>query len=277
MVEGELPEPKYIYVASDATGGTGERVVRSALTQFSTSKLSVQAVPRIQTPTQVRELVAQAAERHALIAYTFVSIDLRNEIALSANERRVVAIDLLGPLLTALSRFFTATPLYATDLLYNEPSEEHYRHLDATTFTVRHDDGQGLRDLEEADVVIVGPSRTCKTPLSVYLAYTRGLKVANVPLALGVEPCVELKRLSAGNVVATTMQVELLARVRGERQANLGASDIVYSDPRHVARELEYCHRLYRSHPNWSVIDVTGRAIEEIAAQVFALTTRSGR
>jgi len=125
--------------------------------------------------------------------------------------------------------------------------------------------------LDQADVVLVGPSRTSKTPLSVYLAHTRGLKVANVPLVLGIDPLKHLEELARPCVVGLTMNPQVLSRLRLVRQEHMGASDIQYAGLDDVRRELRFCHQVYRRHPMWIVIDVTGKAIEEVAASICTL------
>ena len=140
------------------------------------------------------------------------------------------------------------------------------------SFTVRHDDGLNLSSIHEADIVITGPSRTSKTPISVYLAHTRGLKVANVPLALGVEPFKKLSELRPRQVVGLTMRAGVLAEVRRERLKDVGNPNIDYAQISFVERELRHCHQVYRRPPPWTVVDVTGKSIEEIAVEICALT-----
>jgi len=176
--------------------------------------------------------------------------------------------------MAALSEYLTTTPAHRAGL-FAEPSREHYRHLEAMSFTVRHDDGLNPSDLGLADLVLVGPSRTSKTPLSVYLSHTRGLRVANVPIALGVEPLDTLKELSPGYVAGLTMHAGVLALVRRERLQGMGNPDIQYAQKTHVESELRFCHEYYRKAPGWPVIDVTNKSIEEIAVEVCALTVDS--
>lgn len=260
---------RYLCVLSDATGATAEHVVRATLAQFGNVNVTLEVFPEIATSTELQRAVTKAKSRQALIAYTLVSRPLRTEVVLLANEAGLPTVDLLGPLLSALGEFLRITPTYQAGL-YKTPDDNELRRAQAATFAVRHDDGQGVHDLDKADVVIVGPSRTSKTPLSVYLAYTHGLKVANVPLALGIKPFEELERIDSRRVMALTISVPLLVRIRQERQGHLGTHDITYADHADVQRELRFCHEFYRQHPAWSVINVTGRSIEEIAGEIWA-------
>jgi regulator of PEP synthase PpsR (kinase-PPPase family) len=239
---------KYVCMLSDATGGTAERVVRATLAQFPNSTVALEVISGVENSGQLQAVVDKAKSRGGLIAYTLVSSALRREIALLANEAGVVTVDVLGPLMTALGELLTATPNYRPRV-FADPNAEHYKRLDAIAFTVSHDDGQRVDELEQADVVLVGPSRTSKTPLSVYLAHTReGL----------TRPC----------VVGLTMNPQALSRLRAVRQEHMGAGDIQYAGLDYVRRELHFCHDVYRRHPTWIVVDVTAKAIEEVAANI---------
>lgn len=274
MPEKSAAPPKYVCVVSDATGATAERVVRATLSQFGDVPVDLDVVRRVTTPVEIREAVRRARERDGMIAYTLVDVELRSEIVSAANEAEVVTVDLIGPLLTALSTFLIAKPRHLPGL-FAQAGDEHYALLEAVSFTVRHDDGLSPKDLAHADIVVVGPSRTSKTPLSVYLAHTRGLRVANVPLALGIPPFEELSALGARQVVGLTMRADVLAAVRLQRLKEMGNPAIDYAALDHVEEELRYCHQVYRSSPSWPVVDVTGKSIEEIASEVCSLTVES--
>ena len=250
--------------------------MRATLAQFDQANVTLGVFPKIATNAQLQRVVIQTKRQKGLIAYTLVSQPLRTEIVLLANEAGVPTVDLLGPLLSALGEFLTATPTYQAGL-YKEPSDEQRKRSEAAIFAVHHDDGQGRHELHNADLVIVGPSRTSKTPLSVYLAFTRGLKIANVPLVLGVKPFEELEKIDGRRVVALTMSAPLLIRIRQARQNRLGTGNIDYANHLHVQRELRFCHEVYRQHPTWPVVDVTGRSIEEIAGDICALSVDAAR
>jgi regulator of PEP synthase PpsR (kinase-PPPase family) len=263
---------KFIAVISDATGATAERVVRAMLEQFENVDVDVEVIPQVTSVSQIKEIVARTRQRAGLVAYTLVETGLRSEIAALASEAGVNTVDLIGPLLHALGRFLAATPSHRPGFRFDRADPEHFRRLEAVSFTVRHDDGLNLGEVGLADLVVVGPSRTSKTPLCAYLAHTRGLKAANVPLALGVEPPSVLEELPPRRVVGLTMRADVLSAIRRERLKTLGTRDIDYAQPEHVTRELKYCHQIYRRPPPWPVVDVTGKSIEEIAVAACALT-----
>lgn len=267
----QIPETKYIWIISDGSGSTAERVLQATLVQFGQKNIVVERFPKVLKKTQIREIVQRASKSKGLIAYTLVSPELRNEIVIQANQYNLPTVDLLGPLLTSLSNFL-ALPPEAKPGLLSELDHKYFKKIDAVGFAVKHDDGHRVRDLNEADLVITGVSRTSKTPLSIYLAYNKGLLVANVPLILGIIPPEELFKIDQSRIVGLTINPELLIKLRESRLAQLVHPDIDYADPKHIVAELNYSHRIFQQNPTWPIIDITGKAIEEIANEVCSLT-----
>jgi regulator of PEP synthase PpsR (kinase-PPPase family) len=267
----QISETKYIWIISDGSGSTAERVLQATLVQFGQKNIVVERFPKVLKKTQIREIIQKASKSKGLIAYTLVSPELRNEIVIQANQYNLPTVDLLGPLLTSLSNFL-ALPPEAKPGLLSELDHEYFKKIDAVGFAVKHDDGHRVRDLNEADLVITGVSRTSKTPLSIYLAYNKGLLVVNIPLILGIIPPEELFKIDQSKIVGLTINPELLIKLRESRLAQLVHPDIDYADPRHIVTELNYSHRIFQQNPTWPIIDITGKAIEEIANEVCSLT-----
>jgi [pyruvate, water dikinase]-phosphate phosphotransferase / [pyruvate, water dikinase] kinase len=265
----ELTEDYRIFVLSDGTGQTGKRVLESALLQFDQPVMIIR-IPRVRSVEQVNELVADAARGHSMIVYTLVSVELRQAVHIAAMERGVIVVDLLGGLLAKLQDFLHLTPWGRPGLLY-QTDAGYYQRVDAMEFTVQHDDGQKVDDLSDADLVLVGPSRTSKTPVSFYLAY-RGWKVANVPIVLGLEPPETLRGLDPRKVVGLTIDPQRLALIRQERLRNMGAQDSSgsYADLKHIQQEVRYSLHLCKTY-RWPVVNVTGKAIEETANEAINL------
>jgi regulator of PEP synthase PpsR (kinase-PPPase family) len=262
---------KYIWVISDGSGSTAERVLQASLVQFGHENVVVERIPDIRTKGQIKDIIERASKHKGLVAYTLVSTKLRNEIATRSNEYNVPTVDLLGPLLTSLSNFLASSPEAKPGLL-DELDHYYFKRIDAVGFAVKHDDGQRLEDLPKADVVITGVSRTSKTPLSMYLAYNKGLLVANVPIVLGLDPPVQFFKINQKKIVGLTINPDLLISLRQTRLAQLAHADINYGDAEHVINELKYSHEIFRKNPKWSVVDITGKAIEEVANEVCSLT-----
>lgn len=260
----------YIYVVSDATGATGEMVLRAALTQFETSGIVVERMAQVRTEEQIRDIVRTVAQRQGLIVHTLVSARLR-EVMLSEGRKHLVpTIDLMGPLLTRLESLLKRSPL-AQPGLFRQLDEDYYQRTEAINFAVKHDDGRRPQDLPQADIVLVGVSRTGKTPISIYLS-SQGWQVANVPVVLGVEPPSQLFQLPRKRVVGLTIKPDRLTLIRQARLHRLARGmDTSYADFNHIVQELEYGDLIFR-RGRWPVIDVTGKSIEEAAAEVIGLT-----
>jgi hypothetical protein len=264
-------QTRYIWIISDGSGFTGERVLQASLVQFEPKDVEVKRIPNVKKVAQIRDIVKKASQKKGFIAYTLVTPKLRREIVTRSNEFNVPTVDLLGPLLTTLSTFLASAPGAKAGLL-SDLNHHYFKRIDAVGFAVKHDDGLRLQDLPEADLVLTGVSRTSKTPLSMYLAYNKGLLVANLPFILGTEPPPPLFNIEQRKVVGLTINPELLIKLRQSRLAQLTHQDINYADPRYVREELKYSHEIFHSNPRWPVIDITGKAIEEMAEEVCSVT-----
>jgi len=169
-----------------------------------------------------------------------------------------------------LATFLSSVPSGVPGLLYTI-GEDYFRRIEAVEFAVKNDDGAEPRNLPKADLVLVGISRTSKTPLSTYMAQ-KGLKVANVPLVLGVDPPSELEQVPDSKVYGLVIRPEALEKIRKARLTHLGMPpDSSYGTRKHIEEELEYSRAVFRAHPNWPVIDVTSKAIEETAADILRI------
>lgn len=260
-----------ILVVSDATGATAEHVLQAALAQFDAGEVAIERRAQIMTVEQLRAVVDEARQTGAMLVHTLASTELRREIYLRATERQVRSVDLLGNLLSDLSAFLGAPPGGVPGGLHRFDAN-YYRRMAAMTFVVKHDDGLGLEDLGRADVVLVGVSRTSKTPLSIYLA-VRGYFVANVPILFGVEPPPELFRINQRKVVALTMDPVRLRQIREQRlQSFREDARQAYTDARLVQREVAYADQIFK-RASWPVVDMSVKSLEEVAVEIVSLAT----
>ncbi len=261
-----------VYVVSDATGGTARRVVDAALMQFQDAVVSVEQVPGVREVAEVKKLVKQAAKTRGTIVHTLALPDLRRVMLTEGRRRHVVTIDLMGPLLSRLSETLELDPLAQPGLLV-QLDESYFERIGAIDFAVRHDDGRNAEDLVRADLVLVGVSRTSKTPISIFLAY-RGWRVANVPIIADMEPPPGLSRVDRGRIIALTIQAERLVKLRQVRQSRMARGLVMgYAHPDHVQQELDWAELLTR-RGRWPTVDVTNKSIEECAAEIIALQGR---
>lgn len=259
---------KTIYVFSDSTGETAERVIRAALSQFYDGDVKVQLFPQIRTPREVQQAITVAVQAPGMVVYTLVDPHLSEIVARAAEEQGLLAVDLLSPLIYTLSRYLGAQSREKPGLLHRIDTD-YYKRVEAVNFTVKHDDGQETRYLHKADLVLVGVSRSSKTPLSMYLAH-KGYKVANVPLIKGIDPPEELFQIDQTKIVGLTIDARRLVEIRTARLVNMRQNPRgSYADYHQVEEELAYCKHLYRQHPEWIVINVTNKSVEEAASEII--------
>jgi regulator of PEP synthase PpsR (kinase-PPPase family) len=270
-----LHEGRRIEVLSDSTGETAEKVVRAAMLQFPHSGALVRLHSRMRTKESVRPILEAAAKEGALVVFTVVSPELREFIHAVSYELKVEALDLIGSLIGKLATFLDRQPI-------NMPSgmlpltEEYFRRIEAVEFAVKSDDGREPRNFRKADLILCGVSRTSKTPLSTLLAH-RGLKVANQPLVLGVRLPPELDEAPQDRIVGLMIGLDQLVEIRKARLRQLGMPmDASYGLREQVKQELDYARQIFKAHPSWPVIDVTGRAIEETAVIILESRIEGG-
>ncbi len=271
----DVPLPKPIYIVSDGTGDTAEKVVRAALHQFQGYVVHLRTFPNVSEHDQLERLVRRALQDRALLVTTLVRTDMRAAASTLAKEYRVLHVDLLGRLLNQLGIALGSQPAGVPGRKL-ETDEDYFRRIEAVEFTVKADDGKEPKMLRQADIVLVGVSRTSKTPLSVFLAH-KGFKVSNVPIVLDRPLPRELYKLDQRRVFALTIGPEILQEIRVQRLQTMrvpGRSN--YSDLDYILAELDYSEDLFRQHPHWPVIDVTRKAVEETAASILNIMTERG-
>jgi hypothetical protein len=260
-----------IFVISGSTGSSGEQLVRTVLAQFR-SEVEVILVPGVRTARELRPVVERACALRGIIVHTLVDTELRLQLSEVAGECGVAAIDLMGPLMELLAGALGEKPAGRPGL-YRQQREQYFERVAAIEFSVAHDDGLRIEELSQAQIVLVGLSRTGKTPLSMYLS-VRGWKVANVPLLREVAIPAELLRMDHRRVVGLTIEPGQLIAHRQWRQARLGAGSAApYIDPAAIYEEVEEARRFCRSH-GYALVDVTDKPIESSADEVIAAVTR---
>ncbi len=266
------PPAHLVLVVSDGSGLTGERVVRAAMVQFDAHTIEVERVPEVRSVEQIRQAVADAARRGATILYSLVSVEHRQRMLTEAKRQGVWVIDLLGPIILRLSEVLEVAPR-AEAGLFHSIDAEYFRRIDAIDFAVKHDDGKRVSEITSADLVLIGVSRSSKTPLSMFLAY-RGWHVANVPIVLDLDPPEELFQVEPSRVIALSARPDWLSGVRRERSRRMAPGmALSYSEMAHIEQELLWFHRIL-VRGGWTVVDVTHKAIEESAAEIIALVGR---
>jgi regulator of PEP synthase PpsR (kinase-PPPase family) len=258
----------HVFAVSDGTGDTVEKMARAALLQFDGSTVVLHRINRVRSVAEVNDVLDRALEAHGLVVHTLVDESVRRHLNERAVQAGIWAVDLLGPLMGGLEQLFASPPRLRPGL-FHQVNETYFKRIDAIEFTLKHDDGQGLGTLGQADVLLVGISRTSKTPLSVYLAH-EGYRTANVPLVRELGAPRELFEVDQRRVAGLTIDPEHLQMIRRERLRRYHHPDGKrYADLRNIEEELEYSRGIFRQNRLWPVIDVTGKAIEETANEVL--------
>ena len=258
-----------IYLLSDATGETAEAIITAALAQFrkDQDKVKFQRTGHVLTQSQVCTQLDIAEKEHALVFFTFVDRELATFTNDECSKRGIDCLDLISPILQKFSIFFGHSPQGTPGLLH-EVGEEYFQRVEAMEFALKYDDGQTLSHLNEADIVLVGVSRTSKTPLSIYLS-CRGWKVANVPLVKGIPIPSALHGINPKNVVGLFLDVNQLVLRREARAKNMRAGESTnYIEFDEVKQELRWARSICRDH-GWAVVHVTGKSVEESAHEVL--------
>ena len=240
-------------------------VINAVLVQFKEIKPVFKKFPYISTKAQIKAILNQAHAVQGIVIYSLVSQELRAWIRKEKRSMDMYAIDLLGPILDRIRKQWDLIPLLEPGLL-REIDEESLRLAEAIDFTLKHDDGQGVENLGKADIIILGVSRTSKTPTSFYLSCNHGLKVANIPLILGMSPPAKVYTLKTQKA-GFTIENERLALIRRKRLKYTEAGD--YMDPTHIQDELDYSRRIFNQVKGLQIIDVTHSSIEEVANKIM--------
>jgi regulator of PEP synthase PpsR (kinase-PPPase family) len=260
-----------IYAVSDGTGRTAEQALQAVLTQFPNRDVDIVLKAEIRTEQQIEALVTEVALEKGFIVHTLVSEVLRENFLRICRIHNVDAIDLIGPLLLRLTRFLDESPQGEPGLFF-KLNKEYFKRIDSMQFAFNHDDGLRDDEYHKAEIVLVGVSRTFKTPLSIFLAY-KGWFVANYPVVMGAELPDSLSTMPFGSVFGLTTQAHELSGLRQARQEYLGGSTQDYASVDFVRKELIYAQRIFNRF-EWPVIQVTNKPIEEIASEILAVKRR---
>jgi len=255
-----VAESLNIFIVSDATGSTAEAVVTSSLVQFRGAQSNVRRFPFVRSEAQVEEVVNEAPEGRCIIVFTFVSRELADAMVRRGDEKNLTVVDVMSPLMDIFADILEHAPS-RTPGTFRSESEETYLVTEAIAYTLKHDDGAGISTLHQADLIILGVSRTGKTPTSIFLS-CRKLRVANIPIILDM-PLPEVVAELDTPKVGFKMEFERQLRLRSDRASRHSARIPGYSNPATILAELEYSDELFRRIPGIRTVDVTNRSIEE--------------
>jgi regulator of PEP synthase PpsR (kinase-PPPase family) len=257
-----------VFIISDSSGETAEAVARAAVVQFPAGTTTIYRLPQVRSTAQLKLLIHTASMIRGLIAYTLVLPEYRDTLACEAEKFQIPTVDVLGPLISRVSALTSTLPLSLPGRLH-QMDETYFRRIEAVDFAIRFDDGKNADGIAQADVVLLGVSRTSKTPSCIYMAHHYGLKAANVPLVLKIEPPHMLFKIPVSKIIGLTIEPHLLQEIRSTRTQVLGISpSSEYSDIDQVTAEVRYARKLFREL-KCHVIDISAKAIEETSSEIY--------
>jgi len=262
-----LVQKEVVYVVSDSVGETAEFVVKAVATQFNGGQVDIRRNSYVDDFEDIEDVIILAKKDHSIIAYTIVIPALKEYLDQRASDEGIMAVDLLSPLMNAFVTKFKKEPNHRPGLM-RKLDEEYFRKIEAIEFAVKYDDGRDPRGIKQADIVLIGVSRTSKTPLSMYLAHQR-FKVANVPLVPEVQPPDELFQIPRKNCIGLIISPDKLNEIRKERLKALGlASQANYASFERILEELDHAEKIMK-RVGCPVINVSNKAVEETAGLIL--------
>lgn len=259
-----------IIIVSDSLGETASHVARAAMNQFSNKEYVVKKYNYVRDVDAIEEIVSEASKQSSIVLFTTVIDEMTKSIIETCAKYNVRCHDILTPVLDQFSDFFSDTPAQKPGTMY-KLDDDYFERVAAIEFAVKYDDGKDLRGLKHADVVLLGISRTSKTPLSMYLSH-KNIKVANVPLVPEIPVAKEIYDLPKNKLIGLTNSPDKLNEIRVERLKALGlSSDVEYANYNRILDELEYAEKVYKQL-GCPVINVATKAIEETASIIMEIT-----
>lgn len=256
-----------IYILSDSTGETAATMIRAALVQYPNREIQIVRSKNVRNEAQAQAVVDECFESRGMIVYTVASSGLRQKIKEMAAQKGLPCLDLLTPILSTLDLFFGVNAENTVGAL-RVVDESYFKRIAAIEYTVKNDDGKSLKELDKADIILVGVSRTSKTPLSIFLSH-KGWKVANIPMVLNTPLPEELFKVDQRKIVGLIIDIESLQRIRKNRLEKFGQDPGgEYASMDHIFKEIEYAEKIFKQNRRWPVFNVTERALEETASEI---------
>lgn len=262
-----------IYVVSDSIGETAETVVRAAISQFPDESFEMIRLPNVREFSQIDILLSEIQNTTTIIAHTLISPKLRTYLSVRCQQNHITTVDIMGPIMSAVGTITKSSPNLEPGLVHRLDSE-YFKKVNSIEFAVKYDDGKNPTGFLHADIVLVGVSRTSKTPLSMYLG-NKKIKVANLPLEPEVPLPPEIFQVPPYKIIGLCVSKEKLSSIRSERLRTIGLEpEANYSNVNWIEKELEYANSvMYRLHCR--VIDVTNKAIEETASEIIEIVQKN--
>ncbi len=263
-----------MYIISDSLGETGEQVARATIGQFNINNYEIRKYPYVLDIDFLKEILEESKKENSIIVYTLVDLNFVEYIVKFCEEEKIPSIDLVNPLVNAVILRTNVKPLREPGII-RKLDEKYFKRVEAIEFAVKYDDGKDPRGLIKADLVLIGVSRTSKTPLSMYLA-NKNIKVANIPLVPEAPVPKELFEIPSKKIIGLTNTPEKLNEIRQERLKALGlSSNANYATMERILEEIDYAENIMKKL-RCPIIDVSSKAIEETAGLIINIMKENG-
>lgn len=268
MTASAEPQKKQVYIISDGIGQSAMNVLKASLIQFEVPSSVLRVFSRIDNPERIRSILAKAKAEEAFVAFTIAKRETRDMVHETCQELGLLHHDILGPPIEKLSAYLGIQPKEDANLL-RKVNSKYFERIDAIEFTMKYDDGQDVKRVFEADIIILGLSRTSKTPTS-YLLAQQGYKVVNIPLMPEVPIPPEVYQVDQNRVVCLVMDSEVLQKIRSARIRHYKTQSS-YTDLRRIFNEMEMVHELLKKNKKWHRVDTTNKSVEETAREIISM------
>lgn len=258
-----------IFVISDSIGETAEQVAKAASAQYPGCELKIRWIPYVTEIESIQEVISEAKDLDSIIMFTLVVPELRDYLIEQAEEHNIAYVDIMGPAVDAIAKVTGQSPIDIPGIV-RKLDDEYFKKIESVEFAVKYDDCKDPRGIKKADLVLIGISRTSKTPLGMFLA-TKNIKVANIQLLPEIKPPEELFEISPKKIIGLVISSDHLNPIRLERLKSHGLSgEANYASMERIAYELKYAEEIM-DKIGCSIIDVTGKAIEETANTILQI------
>lgn len=268
MTETNAKDKKLVYIISDGIGQSAMNVLKASLIQFDVPSSVLRVFSRMDNPERIKGILEKAKGVNAFVAFTIAKHETREMVHEICEEMGLLHHDILGPPIDKLSTYLGLEPKESPNLLRKVDSK-YFERIDAIEFTMKYDDGQDVNKVYEADIIILGLSRTSKTPTS-YLLAQQGYKVVNIPLMPEVPIPDEVYHVDQNRIVCLTMDSEVLQKIRSARVKHYKTRSN-YTDLRRIFDEMEMVHELTKKNKKWHIVDTTNKSVEETAREIISM------
>ena len=268
MTNQSEQDDKLVYIISDGIGQSAVSVLKASLIQFDLSSSALRVFSKINNIERIKSILGKAKEEDAFVAFTIAKKETRKLVHEICQKEELLHHDILGPPIEKLSEYLGIEPKEDANLLRKVDSK-YFERIDAIEFSMKYDDGQDIKKVFEADIIILGLSRTSKTPTSYFLAQ-QGYKVVNIPLMPEVPIPDEVYQVDQNRVVCLVMDSEVLQKIRSARLKHYKTKSN-YTDLRRIFNEMEMVHDLTKKNKKWHTVDTTNKSVEETTREIISM------